>query len=487
LHHGTLHVRHRKEDSDRGEADENCVFSNLHKHNNQEASRNDTVNNCHIRDLRSTTTENCNEERRDEECLSRLSENMSNEKFNSKLQDESIENNHSFHIYGKDLSTNSFSPNHSNLVSHSKFHNVSDIHISDKTNSNQCLKNALKSYQCSMSGVDISKLDSENEVKNINSNNSESSVKAYDRLFPTDKKTYHKFSDNVSYDVNCRKSPIHGKAPRSSPFHETKDFDKLNSLEGSAGEILESNVNLNYKQSEITSIEPSNTSKFHKVDLLDGSCKSRYPSDIKDCAKILDNQDNDLFFNSKPSRVIKEEIVKNLSESSDNVVQTKKYLNDFITQKSEDTRTLTLKRCDDMLSHSRKTHSRKQAKRSSRTKFKKMKNGRNLLDKCSVRLTRSQKKDPQQPSMPIGAADDDSGIQGDIYEFSEKESNLEDISLPNRVPHLRDKYNEVRENPPSLIIPLDPWRGCDKNQDTFNNDKERQSRENSVSSEEKHE
>ncbi|XP_014484771.1 PREDICTED: histone-lysine N-methyltransferase Suv4-20 [Dinoponera quadriceps] len=50
--------------------------------------------------------------------------------------------------------------------------------------------------------------------------------------------------------------------------------------------------------------------------------------------------------------------------------------------------------------------------------------------KSKNRSTRSQRRDRQRSATAeIGEADDDSGIQGDIYEFSEKESNLEDIGI----------------------------------------------------------
>ncbi|OXU28451.1 hypothetical protein TSAR_016741 [Trichomalopsis sarcophagae] len=440
-HHGTINVRHRKEDSDRGQGDENWAFSNLHKLKNQETSRNDSVNACHIRDLGSTASTNHNENQCDEKCSSRLSENAaSSEELNVNSQDEATENDPSFLNHGKEHSTNSSSPNRTSLLSDSKFHKTSDVQTLDKTNSNQC-ENGLKSVQCSTNTDSINKLDSECQVKDTSTDQVESSGKIYDHLFEA---KALKFSDSVSYEVTCRKSPILGNAPRNSPFHQTKEFHKLDSVKGSAGETLDSNVDANYQQSELTSIEPMNTSDIHQAHTLEGDCKSKYPNDVQDCAKIVTDQDNHIFTKEKHNEVaIKEETLQNLNAVSDPLIQDQ-----------------------------HKSHSKKQTNRLSRTKCKKTKN-LSLLDRCNVRLTRSQKKDSQQPvpAMPIGAADDDSGIQGDIYEFSEKESNLEDISLPNRVSHLRDRFNEVKENPATSTMPLDSWN--------------RRSRENSLDSQDK--
>lgn len=439
-------MRHRKEDSDRGEADENCVFSNLHKHSKQETSRNDAVS--HMRDLRSTASEAREHNRQVDECSSRLSDGVSSDEQHqpsSKVQSESAE-----------LSANSF---HSNVLSDSKFHNV--LEAADKTSSsNQCMKTSLHGYQCSVGA--------ESDSDSSDAKDASLTDKVYDR---GDKSVYN-FSDSVPYDVNDRKSPIHGKAPRNSPFRETQE------LEGSAGETLESN-----KQSKITSIEPLYTSEFQEVNSHDGNCNSNYPTDVEDCTKT---DRDDQLFTGKLNGVITEDSYS--SEARDPLAQDNESSEDFVTKKSEDTRSLTLKRCTEAppaAGRSRKSRGKKQTDR--RAKYKRTKNSCTFMDRCNnVRLTRSQKKEsqPQAPTVSIGAADDDSGIQ-DIYEFSEKESNLEDISLPNRGVHLRDKYNDGKENPAASLVGLDPWRGCDGSQNAFDRESEGCSRADSVSSEEK--
>ncbi|CAK9804918.1 Histone-lysine N-methyltransferase Suv4-20 [Anthophora quadrimaculata] len=125
---------------------------------------------------------------------------------------------------------------------------------------------------------------------------------------------------------------------------------------------------------------------------------------------------------------------------------------------------------------------------------------RNKVEKAKSRLTRSQKKDRKKiATTEIGVADDDSGIQGDIYEFSEKESNLDDIRIPSIMrrkqetrhaseltSHLQEmQYNdECNKAEPPVLVPQEPWppASCNQNQ-LSDSDGNSQSRENSVDSE----
>ncbi|XP_011880294.1 PREDICTED: histone-lysine N-methyltransferase Suv4-20 [Vollenhovia emeryi] len=69
--------------------------------------------------------------------------------------------------------------------------------------------------------------------------------------------------------------------------------------------------------------------------------------------------------------------------------------------------------------------------------------------KSKNKSTKSQRRDRQRSATAeIGEADDDSGIQGDIYEFSEKESNLEDIGI---LSIIRRGKHESRHASSSLI------------------------------------
>nr|XP_033341952.1 histone-lysine N-methyltransferase KMT5B-B [Megalopta genalis]XP_033341953.1 histone-lysine N-methyltransferase KMT5B-B [Megalopta genalis]XP_033341954.1 histone-lysine N-methyltransferase KMT5B-B [Megalopta genalis] len=127
---------------------------------------------------------------------------------------------------------------------------------------------------------------------------------------------------------------------------------------------------------------------------------------------------------------------------------------------------------------------------------------RSKVMKTKNRLTRNQKRDRQKmASADIGVADDDSGIQGDIYEFSEKESNLEDIRIPSIMrrtkqettrqasvltSHLQEmQYNdECNKAEPPVLVPQEPWPPASCNQNQFaDSDGSSQSRENSVDGE----
>lgn len=97
--------------------------------------------------------------------------------------------------------------------------------------------------------------------------------------------------------------------------------------------------------------------------------------------------------------------------------------------------------------------------------------------KSKNKSTKSQRRDRQRSATAeIGEADDDSGIQGDIYEFSEKESNLEDIGIlsiirrgkhessrhassssavsPVQEMQCNDEYNKAE---PPVLVPEEPW------------------------------
>jgi len=104
----------------------------------------------------------------------------------------------------------------------------------------------------------------------------------------------------------------------------------------------------------------------------------------------------------------------------------------------------------------------------------------NKIGKNKNKSTRSQRRDRQRPATAeIGEADDDSGIQGDIYEFSEKESNLEDIGMlsiirrgkheprhaaslivasPVQEMQCNDDYNKTE---PPVLVPEEPWPPSD--------------------------
>lgn len=316
--------------------------------------------------------------------------------------------------------SNSFSPNHPSLIPK----NNSSL----STGYASSVQQYPIMYQCENLDVD-GKSDCENQdVKDPSLN------KIYDRLFVNEKRFINKFNDSVCCDVNNRKSPIHGKAPKSSPFHG------LDSIEGSAGESIP--------------VEPSIVDKYCDADSFGGD-KSRFPNDIKDCAVIVNRKKDEYIFSEDDDIKSELPIEKKHDETIDdnNLLQIKEEsVNDFITKKAEDSRSLTIKRSNvDIVQNFCKSSTTSNKLMVTR----KTKNRKNcLVDNFSFspRQTRSQRKDIQQASN-VGAvavtvgetADDDSGIQGDVYEFSEKESNLDDIHLPKKISQLREKFNEAKE------------------------------------------
>lgn len=299
-HHPNVHVRHRKDDSDRGVGNENCVFSSLHKHHYEDQDQ----ENCDIK-------ESC--------------------EIGSVAED----------------------------VDSSDVHSVSS--------------NPQNNYQCSLS--------SESDKM------SDTSGKDSDNFFMNSKNMYSK------YDLNHRKSPKHGKAPRNdlAAFH---------------------------------SVEPSSVSEYPVNKDVEHQQPIKCPSD-----NSL-SEDND-------------EVLKSDSPISDN-----RFVNNFESKESEDSRNFTQRRS---LRPRTNLSDQKLNNSSNKTNQSSKKSSARGTENSNARLLRSQKRELSQPvnNMNIGG-DDDSGIQGDIYEFSEKESNLEDVTLPTR------KYNETKFTN-SVPMQMDSW------------------------------
>ena len=192
-----------------------------------------------------------------------------------------------------------------------------------------------------------------------------------------------------------------------------------------------------------------------------------------------------------------ENTVANLEDSSDSSSH----------KRSEDNRSLTLKRpgetIDDIIESVRRSRKRNKHNADGSTKSSKSSKsskrgkatasfengeeerisrskGRSKVSKGNGRLTRSQRRNRQKvmsggatAAGVVGVADDDSGIQGDIYEFSEKESNLEDVpssirpqkyeyrDMENVQSRLQDssRYSDYssKSSEPPVLQPQEPW------------------------------
>ncbi|XP_023287787.1 uncharacterized protein LOC105696606 [Orussus abietinus] len=109
---------------------------------------------------------------------------------------------------------------------------------------------------------------------------------------------------------------------------------------------------------------------------------------------------------------------------------------------------------------------------------------RSKTSRSGGRFTRSQKRRktvrPKITAETVtasaeGVADDDSGIQGDIYEFNERESNLEDIRASvgrrekqedARLGHDALRLQECKSQPP-VLVPQEPWPPGDGHRNRF--------------------
>lgn len=450
-------MRHRKEDSDRAAGDENWAFSNVQKRPaEEETSKGDDGNYCHIRDLRSLSSESRDQE---DKYPNRLADHKgivretpesawdSDEHEREKADEEFVASGHQFFMYSKEDGTNSHGLNQHNLTSHSNVHeSLGGLHASIKAKG-ACANDAKNHHHpVGCKEEDVESGDSGDmlgfAVPPSLTNQTEESVATRDRLFMDEQQYNQKLSKREaipSYQPGCRKSPIHGEAPRNSALHESEGPQ---SMEGLAVETWQTTISeIKYpKQHEISSMEPSNTENFLKIISLDASL-----GDAKDCSKIVTRGSSASSGNKTQESPIGE-AVGQVSSAKDEETES------IVSKKSEDSRKLTCKRSQaknnglcDLGWRSCKSHKRRSAEPSCKAKAEKTRcdkrpswsvsrsgKNRGLVEKSSCRLTRSQKKESHvSTSVVVGVADDDSGIQGDIYEFSEKE----DSSLPGRVPH----------------------------------------------------
>lgn len=421
--HSEIEASHRKEDSDRVSKERDCTFHS-HNHHIENSIRNDETQ---IPNLRSAATGNyipkqrgCNNynDRLSAHCPPSNSET----KNNKSTEHSSYEKEHHHHSFEENKN-----------FAHSKLYNSQNI---DKNDSVLQTKNG---YLC-VSTCKIERCD--HQVLNVNRLKDSTSPSRPDETlnqFFYDKKiTKH---NSIPLDPNCRKSPVHGKAPKNSTYiNETNDeFHMKNSLGLTMETFSDELVKYEQEKTSLNSMEPSIADGFHEINPI---------------------ETNNELSKAKLHR---------LSESEtgiDNCEQTN--ISDSInTKKSEDNRNLTLKRSlsrrseyFDVSLRPRKEQKTKSSRKSTKSRNKKSRSRSTtgIATSCkkklahvanpSGRLTRSQKKDVDKiinTAVVGAAADDDSGIQGDIYEFSEKDSNLESVSLSSVMRHKFERRSPIQE------------------------------------------
>lgn len=466
---------HRKEESDRASKERECAFLNNHTHHMEDSLGKDENDSCQIPNLRSAATANFVPKQRG---CSNFPDRLS---VQCPLQSETQERS-------SKGSENSYEENKS-LLSHSKLYNSQNT---DKKDSAFQTKNGLKNYLC-VSTCKIDRCDQEvingvNRLADSSPNRTEESVKAPNNFFNDKKVIKPNQRDSISLDPNFLKSPVHGKAPKNSTYpSETKQSDDFhsmsNSLEGLSMETFKEEL-AKYEQ-EQNSMEPSVAEGFDEINPLEDGSNAR---SFRNYNKGIVNE-NDVQ-KAKLHRTSETESAAGVVENSEHaaIIQTD-FSESVDTKESEDTRNLTLKRSlpkrsefFEVALRPRKQQKTKSNRKSMKSRSKKSRSrlisgtalAANTKKFASVvnpsgRLTRSQKKDIEKVTAAVVGADDDSGIQGDIYEFSEKDSNLESITLssvmrhkferrsPNRGMHLEENrcLEEVKTEPSSVT--QDRW------------------------------
>lgn len=365
-----------------------------------------------------------------------------------------------------------------------------------------------------------------------------------------DSNVYNEFPQ----ELNCYNSPIYRKIPRNTDFLgssrtpsiscEIRSDDECHKMDTASIIIVDKCDRVKEKVENLVS-DPTNTSVtvgFCELDAVKDTAniKSDCESVQMSCNAVLDHTNEldpkgNMYFkniknkvdmkpedceipevsttDSESKLVMAKEISTNLSRIEENDCNAS--VNDT---NSEDSCSFTMKRSThqqkeitDMPLKSRK--SQKSTKRSPKSRFNdivtvtqcRTEDSANTVvakncaktEKEKSRLTRSQRRDQQRPqTSEIGVADDDSGIQGDIYEFSEKESNLEEIGIPSiirrgkcenrHIPgvssHLQEVQcnNEYNKTDPPILMPEEPWPPSSSLSHSTETDISSQSRENSV-------
>ena len=453
---------HRKEESDRVKKERECAFLNTHKHHIEDSLGKDDNDSCQMPNLRSAATANYIPKQRG--CSNFPDRLLVQCPLESETQERSSKgsehSDHSLHSYEENK----------NLLSHSKLYNSQNT---DKKESSFQTKNGLKNYLC-VSTCKIDRCDQEvingvNRLADSSPNRTEESVNVPNHFFNEKKVSKTNQRDSMSLDPNCRKSPVHGKAPKNSTYPgETKQSDDFhsmnNTLEGLSMETFKEEL-AKYEQ-EKNSMEPSVAEGFDEIKRIEDGSDNR---SFRNYNKLIADQ-NDVQ-KAKLHRTSETESAAGVVENSEQAAVKQTDVSESVdTKESEDTRNLTLKRSLSKRSEffesalrPRKEQKTKSSRKSMKSRNKKSRtrlisgtalaaNNKKLssVTNPSGRLTRSQKKDIEKVTTvtAVGATDDDSGIQGDIYEFNEKDSNLESISLSSVMRH---KFERRSPNPETLL------------------------------------
>ncbi|KAK0167309.1 hypothetical protein PV327_004726 [Microctonus hyperodae] len=318
-----------------------------------------------------------------------------------------------------------------------------------------------------------------------------------------------------SRDIEHRKSPAHGETPRKTNYDDVEGQSHDEFLQMTTAKTVTALTN-KVSNEKFNSINISTDSLMEETNdtttnrrLADDRTRFVDDSNIS-LRKMPDKEENNDEIEGSNAGYNDVGIIK----SFDPNVDLEKWKDNSNRKTSEDTRSLTLKRSfesvnDNSINEKSNSHSRRKNKRGGRsggTKSRKIKttaaiterkerrtrkNSSNKIAKTNGRLTRSSKKDRQKIAAVeatavsvVGGTDDDSGIQGDIYEFSEKESNLENLEMTSvirrnkhesraidNVDGMDDAYGEfINKVEPPVLVAEEPWPLSKSIKPVINND-----------------
>ena len=542
-------ISHRKEDSDR--VDEEIVYSRLHKTHSKSNLNEETNNVCHVQTLHHDVLE---ESTCSVEC-SDLTFIKNNKELNSKLINEkeipdiiiginsnSVGNINTSNSKKEHYSTNSCDSVHISSMPESR---LDDLHKANESEIISQENRQSRTCHYDLSSVENSKDTNDISTTPIKSNNCVKKYLELEKQLITKEK--EKCYDSTSKDYSCKNNEqiplVHIKSPTNSNFIETDTI---------------STFDIHTSDKDLKKSDPTNSNILVKY-LLENET-NKFDRFISESSKSTDNSEHDKINFVKENMDIENseencqnDIMKNnmyvvnvatseiKSENTEIIETCTTNLNSRIDPYREDNENFStmetndyseINKCNvedthntilknDSLPTTLKSHkSRKKLLSEKKSTISELREEletivehkitdnmvtsisktRSKAEKTKSRLTRSQKRDRKKiATTEIGVADDDSGIQGDIYEFSEKESNLEDIRIPSIMrrkqetrhtpgltSHLQEmQYNdEYNKAEPPVLLPQEPWppASCNQNQ-LLDSDGNSQSIENSIDSE----
>ncbi|KZC11721.1 Histone-lysine N-methyltransferase Suv4-20 [Dufourea novaeangliae] len=494
-------ITHRKEDSDRVELAEEVVYSRLHKLHSESSIDQEIHDICHVQTLHHDVIEQsiCSDlQKKCSPILVKNNRELDSRSIDAKeICDIEVTSNSVDNAKASDSRKDQYSTNTCDSIHLSSISDTRLDHLDEASNKELIPQEKHQSRICRYG---LSSIDNPEDVKKNVSVTAVKSNNCVKKLFDLEqqnlnehkKENFETLGKEDFCKVEEQMSSIHVKSPKHSNFTESKRsvcalLDTQNSVKDAV--LTHQNDLLLKNNMYIMNVEKPKLIETYITD-ADSRVQPCKESN-KDCGVLVPNNYSDVTTNNT-SEVSQNFILKQSLQENEisNVTfrshkSRKKLLNDkkSITScpKEELGTVVEHKTTGNTIASVSKT--------------------RNNLVKTKSRLTRNQKRDRQKlAAADISVADDDSGIQGDIYEFSEKESNLEDVRIPSIMrrtkqesrpssvltSHLQEmQYNdECNKAEPPVLVPQEPWppTSCNQNQLT-DSDGSNQSRENSNDSE----